>query len=204
MEQTAQKRQTAVKLQVKDILQSKYVREEGWKPNYLQLPDGRTASRVNVIGTIISLPMQDLKQQSFTFDDGSGSISVRSFDEKSLQVDVGDIILMIGRPREFGNERYIMPEIIKKVTNLKWIEVRRKELEKNTSPPIQHEQPIIAEAAIPQRICKIIKQKDQGSGVAIEDIASELSEPDIDRFVQSLIMEGEVFEVANGRLKMLD
>ena len=38
--------------------------------------------------------------------------------------------MIIGRPREYMNEKYIVTEILKKVDNPAWIELRKKEFNK--------------------------------------------------------------------------
>lgn len=71
----------------------------------------------------------DGETQSYVIDDGSGRISLRFF-ETNTNLEVGDMITVIGKPREFGAERYLVPEIIRKVINPKWAELRKLELEK--------------------------------------------------------------------------
>jgi RPA family protein len=206
MEQIAQKRQTAVKVRISDILSAPYIREEGWKPNYLQVSNGKKVSRINIIGTVITIPTQDVKQKSFVFDDGSGTIVVRSFDDTIVydDIDVGDVIMLIGRPREFGTERYILPEVIKKIKNFSWIKVRKMELEKEL--PVQEaiKEEVVTTNNVTQDVCLFIKEKDGGDGVLIEDLASSFKNQDIDKILEKLIMQGEVFEVGNGKVKVLE
>ncbi len=132
MPEESQKRQVAVKMRISDILRGRYVVEEGWNPNYVLTKDGRKASRVNLLGVAISNPAVEVNYRSILLDDGSGNISMRSFDETDMfqGISLGDAVFVIGRPRQYGNEVYIMPEIVKKVENKIWIEVRKKELEK--------------------------------------------------------------------------
>ena len=55
--------------------------------------------------------------KTLTIDDGTGKISARAFENNVLldKTDVGDVVLIIGRPREFSSEKYILIEIIKKI-----------------------------------------------------------------------------------------
>ena len=47
------KRQIAYKIRIKDILEGKYVKEEGWNPNYIVTANEKEVSRVNIIGIVI-------------------------------------------------------------------------------------------------------------------------------------------------------
>jgi len=126
------KRQVAYKVKVVDMLTGRYVKEEGWLPNYVDLGE-RKVSRANIIGVLVSKDT-DTENGSATFvlDDGSARIPLRFFDFSDSLI-VGDIVNVIGRPREFGSERYIVPEIVRKVTEPKWVELRKLEL-------MQHQQ----------------------------------------------------------------
>lgn len=120
------KRQTAHLVRLKDLINGTYVKEEGWEPNYINTINGRKISRVNIIGVIID-KVKDPEQNfsSIALDDKSGNIAVRSFENKDMfdGLHIGDIVLLVGRPREFGREKYIVPEIIRKV-DVKWLELR--------------------------------------------------------------------------------
>lgn len=125
----SQKRQIAYKARIRDLLNGRYVKEEGWMPNYVVTGDGREISRVNIIATVVAKSVEE-SYQSIVIDDGTGRISVRWFEKGNLfeGVEIGDIVLLIGRPREYGSEKYILPEILKRVKDYGWIKVRAMEL----------------------------------------------------------------------------
>ncbi|HII69294.1 TPA: hypothetical protein HA270_05445 [Candidatus Woesearchaeota archaeon] len=123
-----QKRQTAYRVWVKHLLQGPYVRnEEDWAPNYVDLGD-KKVSRVNLLGAIVA--KQDGDARSFVLDDGSARVIVRSFDGlKAIEsLAVGTVVVVIGRPREYGDERYVVPEIVKPVADSAWVRARALEL----------------------------------------------------------------------------
>jgi len=234
MAEQNQKRQVAVKARIVELLSGKYVKEEGWNPNYVLTKDGRKASRVNLLGTVVSVPVMDMSYRSVMLDDGSGNIPVRSFDESDIFKDVslGDIVFVIGRPREYGNELYIMPEIIKKVANKSWIEVRRLETEKNIiSMPApepdsrQCKEPEINEECLEdepaegtaapepakessqseqQKVYSLVKELDTGNGAEFEQILEKAGSANAEKIISQLLMEGEIFELGKGRLKVLE
>ncbi|MBW2981354.1 hypothetical protein KY343_00610, partial [Candidatus Woesearchaeota archaeon] len=122
-----QKRQIAYKIRIKELINGKYIKEEGWQPNYIITNDGRQINRINLIATVVAKPLeQDINYQSMILDDGTGRISARVFEQNNIfdNIEIGDVILVIGRPREYGSEKYILPETIKRIQDKSWIKVR--------------------------------------------------------------------------------
>ncbi len=71
----SQKRQVAFKVRIKDIIDGKYIVEEGWQPNYIITCSGEKISRVNIIGTIVlKSDEENLNYKSVVLDDGTGKI----------------------------------------------------------------------------------------------------------------------------------
>ena len=84
-QQTSQKRQVAYKVRIKDISEGQYVRVGGWEPNYVILGNDQKVSRINLIGTVVAKENAN-NYQSFLMDDGSGRISVRSFQDSNISI----------------------------------------------------------------------------------------------------------------------
>jgi len=247
MPEQSQQRQVAVKLRISDISNGSYVVEEGWNPNYVLTKKGIKASRVNLFGVVITSPTTDANYKSIAIDDGSGNISVRSFDEGDMfqGVSLGDAVFIVGRPRQYGNEVYLMPEIVKKIENTLWIEVRKKELEKisamtpveavqteNVSSvaqtideeqpfksaseeeivediPLENETPKVEEpknegVGNSQKIYNLIRELDKGDGALFEEILEKSGVSDAEKIISQLLMEGEIFELSKGKLKVLE
>jgi len=218
-EQVFQKRQVAHKIRVQDILQSPYVKQEGeWSPNYIEW-NGNQVSRVNLIGTIVLADTQENVTKSITVDDSTGKILVRSFDEQLNlnNAQIGDIAIIIGRVREYNNEKYIMAEIVKKIEK-EWGIVRKKELsllpapvviEKNKPEPIVESEQIVVNKSPDKEspteiLLSLIRKQDNGEGATTEDIISQSQINDAEKVINSLLLEGEIFEVKPGRLKVLE
>ncbi len=213
-QQTVQKRQVAYKIRIKDILNGSYVKEEGWQPNYIEV-NGNKVSRVNLIGIVV------LKsdQNNMVLDDGSGRVPLRVFENNGFfeKVDVGDIVLLIGRPREFGSEKYVMPEIIKKIEDSGWANVRKKELKLNdvvineVEEKAEEVKGVVEEvegADDPEtnsdKIFNFIKESDKGEGVNTEDVLGNIKEEGAEGMINKLLERGEIFEVSPGKLKVLE
>lgn len=140
-------RQTAYVVTAESLQNGKYEKSPGeFEPNYVILQDGRNVSRINLIAAVVAIT-EDPTFKSFVIDDGTAKMSARIFDKELFQdIEIGDLILLIGRPREFGSEIYIVPEIMKKMQNAQWVEHRKLLLSKimpikttTTSPSSQEE-----------------------------------------------------------------
>lgn len=198
-----QQRQVAKKIRISDLISGKYMKEEGWTPNYIITAYGNI-SRANVLAFVVSKN----EDGSFLIDDGSANINVRSFDDKSFDIDVGSLVLIIGRPREWNNQKYIVPEIVRKINNKKWIEVRKLELKNSVKVELVEKTPELVEEEMIespyQKMLNLIRKKDLGSGAEYEDILISSSIKDAERILNTLLEEGEIFEIKPGRLKVLE
>jgi RPA family protein len=228
----SQQRQTAYKIKISQIHESTYVKEEGWLPNYLEIFGRLKVSRVNLLGIIVAKEKQEDSNVAYiVIDDGTGRIMVRSFDEKKLfdNLNVGDIANVIGRPREYNNEKYVIVEIIREVKNKSWLDLRKLEwtaLERNAKSQnrsiqktnnhdgkeeeeiISKEESIETESSEPesasQKIYKIIKENSNTEGIDIDKVVSISGLTDTEDIIKSLLSEGEIFEIRPGRIKILE
>lgn len=192
------KRETAYKVRIVDILNGKYVINEGWKPNYIEVGNKRF-SRVNVLGTVVGFENDLIK-----IDDGTGQIMLRSFDESNtMQQNVGDVLLIIGRPREYNEIRFLVPEIIKKIDNPEWIKVRNLEIKEEKVTKVKKIKEEKVEENTNQKILDIIKEKDKGNGVNTEEIIKIVGKSNTEKNINKLLEEGEIFEIKPGILKLL-
>ncbi|MBR9677626.1 hypothetical protein GOV04_05800 [Candidatus Woesearchaeota archaeon] len=153
-ESQQQKRQVAYKVRVKDLVSGEYIVQDGWKPNYVKTVYGNV-SRANIMATVVNIeaPAEGSGSSStLEVDDGSNVIMVRSFEnDASLEsFQIGNTVLIIGRPREFNNSIYMVPEIIKTIEPT-WLQVRKLELEKNTPVVAQQaQQSVVQKESIAQ------------------------------------------------------
>jgi RPA family protein len=215
VEQKFQRRQTAYKVRVQDILDSRYIKTEGFAPNYLEIQN-QEISRINIIGVVIQKSGLD-NYKTLVIEDNTGKISARIFENSTLldNVEVSDIVLVIGRPREFSSEKYVLIETIRKI-NPRWAEVRKLELKKNMidykdssnnngafSNNENSTEETIVGLSPANEIIKLIKELDKGNGVSIEELPSK-NIRDIDKTIDMLLKEGDIFEIKPGKLKVLE
>lgn len=221
----SQKRQVSYKVKINDILKGEYIKEEGeWVPNYIKIGDNKV-SRVNIMAVVVSKEnLENSNYQILLIDDGSGKISIRSFEEGTNfnDINIGDFLMVIGRPREYFNEKYIVSEILKKVDNPLWVEVRKLELnrnreikEPNPNPPpqpeikseiIDNEEEIkeIRGVDINKKIFDLIKEIDAGEGADTQEVIIKSEVGGAEIIITRLLEQGEVFEIKPGKLKILE
>ena len=228
-----QKRQTAYKIWIANLLNGQFVKQPGeWDPNFVLCGDLKV-SRVNILATVISSEFAE-NVGNVTLDDGSATIQMRAFKEDvgSLRdVAVGDVVLVIGRPREFQGSLYITPEIIKKVENPAWMNVRKLELTKLFGQA----QTVVAKQPIPvatppeqivvstegssstqtqtqnattetgrQKVLSIIEKASE-TGISVEEAiaSSKLPEEEVESIVQELLKDGEIYMPRPGQVKIV-
>ena len=127
---------TAVKVKIEDILKGRFEEVLLNGLRLFRLKNGKTTSRVRVMGFVIrSMVSDDGSHARLILDDGTGSIEVRCWQESVQQVldkdgtpyKPGTILDVIGRVRQYEKDRYITPKLIIKVENPNWFLVRELE-----------------------------------------------------------------------------
>ncbi len=125
-------RQTTIKARISDVVNSKFIKKEGLEPSYILTELGQKISRANLVGTIVDKFMsEDGNYSSITVDDDSDSIRVKAFKEDSnffANLEIGDLVTVIGKVREYADENYIIPEIVKKITDPNYESLHRLEI----------------------------------------------------------------------------
>lgn len=128
---------TAVKARIRSITSGKYNVAQGFIPGYVLTNTGQRISRVRVLASVVDKFLSENKRfASITLDDGSDTIRCKVFGGTSVfdGVEVGTIVDIFGKVKEYQNEVYIIPEVIKIVNDPNWellreLELRRSERE---------------------------------------------------------------------------
>ncbi len=209
MENLKFKRNIAYKLRIGDILIGKPIMNQE-KFQFLELGDKKIV-RVNVIGNIVDKYQSEGEKKYIflTLDDGSGQIHLKTFGdelEKFKEVQRGETVLVIGVIRNWNNETYISPEIIKE-QNPKYLLVRKLELEKqrlesSDNKPLAKEQIKV----LKDRILDKIKNSEKDNGIETEKIVAEIRDASpeiINQEIQKLLEDGMIFEPRPGKVRYL-
>jgi len=125
--------QPAYKIKIEDIVKGQFLRSaEGGEPDYLATPWGQQISRARVMGTIVDKYVsEDQSYAALRIDDGSETIRLKSWGQdvsKVANINVGDLVDVIGRIREYGGETYLVPDVIVTVSDPNWEIVRELEI----------------------------------------------------------------------------
>ena len=201
------KRNIAYKFRIGDLLIGKPIFDSE-RFSFLELGNKKIV-RVNIIGNIVErFDSEGERKYSFiTLDDGSGQIMIKCFGDdvaKFSGINQGQTIVIIGTLRNYNNETYISPEIIKEL-DTKYLLVRKLELEKDrkeNAPPIKREQAM----AIKDKILEKIKKSEEGGGIDLDRVILELREfsPEIiNQEIQRMLEEGIIFEPRPGKVRWL-
>jgi len=127
-------RMPAIKIRTADVVNGKYFypKPEEKKAGYVITPFGKRIFRINVVATVIDkFVNEDESYCSLTLDDGTENIKMKAFkrDAKSLmRFELGDLILAVGKLREYNREVYIAAEAVRKLNDANYESMRRLEL----------------------------------------------------------------------------
>jgi len=207
----------AVPLTADMFLAAPFMQGQDMQPSCLRM--NVPAYRVSLLGMIV------LSQDGAAIlDDGTGSVPLRGL---SFEPKVGDILNVIGRPREFG-ARHCSVEIMKVLGDARWIKVHRAKaqllrMRPGEAPPPEPAQVIPDEvreaASVPpesldmgEAVLAAIRKLDKGEGASLTDVVaaavgadhSSTKAAEAEQAVTDLTNAGEIFELAPGRLKVLE
>ncbi len=145
-----QERQVAKKIDIKTINTGNFIQvdrtseENKYLPNYIEV-DGVKISRVRILATVLDkFVSEDGNYAALTLDDTTDTIRCKIFlnskfgDDSSRQIlidletlenfEKGELVDIIGKVKEYNEERYIQPEIIIKIDDPNFEVLRKLEL----------------------------------------------------------------------------
>ncbi|MFH1637236.1 MAG: OB-fold nucleic acid binding domain-containing protein [Candidatus Woesearchaeota archaeon] len=221
------KRQTAYRFWIRDIVESELkLNKEGYK--YFDVK-GKEAVRVNLIANVINKYSNDAGTYvSVTLDDGSAQLRVKTWNEDSKfleDIEIGNMVLVVGRLSESNGEVFLRPEIVKAVENAEWELARKLELLKKYGKPERTQQALEEDKGeeVKEDIVEEVVVENKGAGNSrgkvinvLEDAPaggiemheaikkSGLDEDEADKIIDELLKEGEVYQPKRGFLKLID
>lgn len=201
------KRNIAYKFRIGDLLIGKPVMN-GEKFSFIELGNKKIV-RINIIGNIVDKyeSGDEKKYLFFTLDDGSGQIKLKIFGDDSdrfKEFYQGQTVVIIGTLRNWNNETYISPEIIRE-TDSKYLLIRKFETERDTPANTNSVQKGEI-TAIKDKILDLIKDAEEKGGIEIEELIKSLqdfSPSIINQEIQKFLEEGIAFEPRPGKIRWL-
>ncbi len=169
-------RDIAVHTWISELSGASFIEEED-APSSLVLRDGRRISRVRLYGLVVS--------RELVVDDGTGSIHLECFEGKRF-FEIGCPVIVIGRPRMFNQELYILVEVIREI-DVSWVSFAKKRwpLPEDVDP------------------LSVVRELDSGDGADYDLVVSRLGKKGEDMVIH-LLAVGELFETRPGKLKVLE
>ena len=185
------KRLVAKRVKIKDIIEGKYFKQEGFEPNYIITSYGLRISRISVVATVVDIYMnEDKTYGAVTFDDGTEIIRAKYFQDLTPieDISVGDIVEVIGKVKKYNEEIYIVAEFVFKrspefelLRNVEYVQFR-----KNWSELVKKIREKIKNNA-PEKI--------------LEEFKAELTEEDFEGILQFFKIENEFSELNTRQIK---
>ena len=204
------KRATAYKLHTSVLISGKWVEKPTGR--YVLTNSGLEVQRARVMGTVVDKFISSQSDYgSITIDDGTETIRVKGWkNQNSLlnSVQIGDIVDVIGKVREYRGEIYLVPELIINVADPNWELVR--ELEIMLFQPREKTVPVKEEVGVSDEnktlakelvdkighVLEIIEEMDEGEGVDFDTIKTEtgLSQKELESCLIELLSDGTIYE----------
>ncbi len=216
-------RAVAHKIWISDLLNGSYTRgSEQFDIGYVEVL-GLKIAKVNIIGSIVD-KFSGENHTNAAIDDSSGTLRLRCWGVDSNLLDninVGDLVLVVGKVKEYNNKIFVSPEIIKKLDDPIWLKVRRLELIKaygetkqgggssgtvvigNDSASDIVEERVIDGASLRGVVLSLIEKLDTGDGADVQEIVKRSGFDEASQVVEDLIRGGEVFELHKGRVRVM-
>ncbi|USN45922.1 MAG: hypothetical protein H6502_02200 [Candidatus Woesearchaeota archaeon] len=205
------KRHPAKFCYVRELLEGEFIQRPGWEMSSIRTVRGEFY-KVNILGIAV---LQE-NESMIKIDDGTGTLTVRDFTGSKIfnTFEVGDMVMIIGKPRVYEREIFLANEIARKVTDQTWVTFRKKILgpvrkrnearppvEKEASQPDKDDQKQEKLVDYYDQVIKLINDLDKGGGADIDEVIKEL--PDAKPIIDQLINIGEIYEIKQGRLKLM-
>lgn len=139
------RRATAAKVSIRDITEGTPITGEEGRVVGVETHLGKVG-RVSVVATVVDRfegTREDEGQEgggfaTITLDDGTGVIRVKMWGEQSkklAQIQLGDLVIVIGKIRSFQGETYLNGEVVRRLEDKNWETVRLLELAQSQIDP---------------------------------------------------------------------
>ena len=214
-------REVTKKVWICNLMTGNYTKSEGWTPSFVEY-EGEKYSRVTIIGSVVSkFTSEDGNYAAITIDDGTETIRVKAFGpdvQKLSTVAIGTLVRCFGKVRQWSDEIYLAPEIVRVLDDPNWLLVHKLQLGKSSAAvkPEESKPQVSEQTAAEQlksdaidmhrRVLDMIKELDSGLGADMDDIINKsgLSEEEAKNILYGLLKAGDIYEPKKGKLKVLN
>jgi RPA family protein len=223
-------RMTAVRASISDITSGSFSNDNG--PHVIS-PFGVELRRVVLVGFVVNKFYREgddtgkKRFESITVDDGTDTIGVKVWGEEDASLLEGVkeniLALVVGRVREYNEEVYVMPEIVRELTDPNYMSLHLLERYKailnrsgiSTPETIEQQQELLAPASVSvsgklaNDILAFVRLEAPPEGISLRDIVAyfEKKGQDSEKVqtkVFNLVAEGALNEVSIGQFRVSD
>lgn len=203
----ARQRATAYKALIEDVVSAEHITQEPPHPNYLNIY-GERVQRLQLLGVLVQQSNHD-----FVIDDGTGRITAKRFNQR-IDLDsitTGDPVLVIGRPRSHSDTIFLGAEAVKAVADKDWVARHRRIVNElydrdatiDTATDNDEDNEPDDTVNYSQAIIDAINELDEGEGATTSKVIEQTRLDNTEQYIETLINEGEIFEIRPGQLKVL-
>ena len=206
-------RQTAKKVLVSEITSGKWVKKEGMEPSFIVALAQEKVARARVLATVVGVyRSEDGNFGSVTLDDGTETIRAKAWKEMKVfeGVEVGQLVDVVGKVREYNGEIYMMPEMFVQVADPNMEILRRLEIQKRAALlkagkiAKADEAPEQAEDEKKELIRKevLVLLDAHPKGIAYTEVMAKVKHPEpiVEAVVNEILEEGICYEPTPGKI----
>lgn len=204
-------RQTAKPAKIVDLVSGEWVKNEGMEPSFVITPLKEKIARARIAGTVVAKYVsEDGNFASLTVDDSTATMQAKQWKETKLvsEANVGDLVKLIGKVREYEGDIYIVPEIIVKINpdqeSLFRLEVMAEP--KKTVGDGKEEKPAEPEKSDEDLRKKVISTiEGSKDGIKYSELLEKLGVPEesLEGIINELLGEGICYEPTPGKIKKI-
>ena len=206
-------RHTAYKVWIKEIHNNKESIDPSTGFPYLPVKDKKVV-RVHIFGSVVDKFTSE-SYATIVLDDSSGSIRLRAWADDTYlfeKLEVGDLVFVVGRWAEYKEEKYVRPEVVRKVS-IDWALLRRLQLAKEYGIPSKEEKVSVKvesegvkevepTLAAREAVLSIVDKKDEATAAEVCH-ESGISMEKIEVAINDLLKEGEIFAPRQGVYRLV-
>lgn len=201
------KRQPTRKINIENLTSGKLVEKNGGK--FLETVYGEEISRARIIATVVGkFISEDKNFASVTIDDGTDTIRVKLWQDISLleNIEVGQLVDIIGKVREYNDEIYLVPEIIQKIEDpnlelLRKLEVKNRLKQFGDGKSSTNAQK--TEDTVREDVVKMIEENKEGIEYTKILEAFPEKKQEVESVIDDLLSGGICYEPNPGKIKKI-
>ncbi len=195
-----------------NLVSGEWVQQDGMEPSYVVTKSGEKVSRARIMATVVSKFMSDDGNfGSITIDDGTDTLRAKCFKDLTPleKAEVGSLVDLTGKVREYNGEVYMIPEIIKRIDDPNYLLLRKAELSKKAKEKRPAGEEPVSPAAPDKRnelrdkILGLIEASAEGIEYAKLIEQSGQTEDKVDSIINDLLSEGICYEPTPGKIKKI-